>query len=279
MTEATIYRLNRIPEKLHVALLELLGIQIAPPNAATTDLRFWLAAPPVEPVLLAGGETEVGTMRTASEEAIVFQTTRDFVIPPARPIAYAVKRESGVKDVGVAGGEARPKGADQLAFSSPPKVGDAFYLGFEVPLARMLLRIDVDCAPARGAGVKPEDPPLRWEVSCTDEPMAGRGRGHRRPYGRLQLRQWHHHAPAPRSARLRHALRPQGLLGLLPGRCQDRSGSTGATFSHPPEISAITGAPIGALIPAAHSSREVFETVGEGDGTPGQSSSSATSRS
>lgn len=114
MTEATIYRLNRIPEKLHVALLELLGIQIAPPNAATTDLRFWLAAPPVEPVLLAGGETEVGTMRTASEEAIVFQTTRDFVIPPARPIAYAVKRESGVKDVGVAGGEARPKGADQL---------------------------------------------------------------------------------------------------------------------------------------------------------------------
>ena len=40
-----------------------------------------------------GGETEVGTVRTASEEAIVFQTTRDFVIPPARPIAYAVKRD------------------------------------------------------------------------------------------------------------------------------------------------------------------------------------------
>ena len=32
--------------------------------------------------------TEVGTLRTATEESIVFQTTDDFTIPPARPIAY-----------------------------------------------------------------------------------------------------------------------------------------------------------------------------------------------
>ena len=150
-------------------------------------------------------------------------------------------------------------------------MGDAFYLGFEVPLSRMLLRIDVECAPARGAGVKPEDPPLRWEVSCTDEPSGwAEAEVIEDLTGGFNYGSGTDHAPAPRSARLRHALRPQGLLGLLPGRSRTRSGSTGATFSHPPEISAITGAPIGALIPAAHSSREVFETVGEGDGTPGQ---------
>ena len=45
LTEAIIYRLNRVPEKLHVTLLNLLGIQLEPPVAATTVLRFRLAAP------------------------------------------------------------------------------------------------------------------------------------------------------------------------------------------------------------------------------------------
>ena len=34
MTEMTIYRLNRVPDKLHVTLLELLGIQLDGPSAA-----------------------------------------------------------------------------------------------------------------------------------------------------------------------------------------------------------------------------------------------------
>ena len=33
----------------------------------------------------------------------------------------------------------------------------------------MLLEVDVDCSQARGAGVDPEDPPLRWEVSDAEE--------------------------------------------------------------------------------------------------------------
>src|SRR5215831_290353 len=68
MTEAIIYRLNRVPEKLHLTLLELLGIQLAPPNAASTKLRFRLSAPPTEAVQIPAGETEVGTVRTSSEE-------------------------------------------------------------------------------------------------------------------------------------------------------------------------------------------------------------------
>ena len=61
MTEMTIYRLNRVPDKLHVALLELLGIRLDGPSAATTSLRFRLADAPTEPILIQGGVTEVGT--------------------------------------------------------------------------------------------------------------------------------------------------------------------------------------------------------------------------
>jgi len=35
-----------------------------------------------------------------------------------------LQRGGQVKDVGVADGEARPQGSDQLAFGSPPQVGD-----------------------------------------------------------------------------------------------------------------------------------------------------------
>ena len=55
MTEMTIYRLNRVPDKLHVALLDLLGIRLDGPTAATTSLRFRLADAPTEPILIEGG--------------------------------------------------------------------------------------------------------------------------------------------------------------------------------------------------------------------------------
>jgi predicted phage baseplate assembly protein len=271
MTEATIYRLNRIPEKLHVTLLELLGIMVAPPSAATTELRFELAAPPPEAILIPGGATEVGTVRTASEEAVVFQTDADFEIPAARPVAYAVKRDGSVKDVGVAGGAAAPKGADQLAFASPPKVGDALYLGFDVSLARMLVRVDVDCSEARGAGVDPEDPPLRWEVSWTDAPtgwaeaevLEDLTGGFNYGSGAVTLQLPDRHSAVSIAGH-------KGYWICCRVDAATRSGKKATLFAHPPEIRSITAAPIGALIPASHSSVEEGEILGRSDGTPGQ---------
>src|SRR5262245_34405930 len=169
LTETLIYRVNRIPSKLHVALLELLGMRLRPPTVARTQVRFRLAAPPEsEDVRIPGGETEVATLRLGPEEPVVFQTDEDFTIPVARPITYAVQRDGKASDVGVARGVASPKGPDQLPFASPPKVGDALYLAFDKPLDRLMIQVDVDCSQARGAGVDPEDPPLRWEVSVAD---------------------------------------------------------------------------------------------------------------
>ena len=49
-----------------------------------------------------------------------------------------------------------------------------------------------------------------------------------------------------------------------------RAGAPAATFSHPPEIYSITAAPLGALVPSAHSVAIEAEQIGESDGTPGQ---------
>jgi predicted phage baseplate assembly protein len=274
MTEMLVYRVNRIPDKLHVALLELLGIGLAPPTAATADLRFRLAAAPQEAITIPAGETEVGTLRTAGEESIVFQTLEPITIKPVVPTAYVVERGAahnggGTRNVKVARGVARPTGPDQAAFGKPPGVGDALYLGFDEPLARLLLRVDVECSPARGAGVDPEDPPLRWEVSAPDgewleatvlEDTTG-GFNYGSGFVELQL--------PSRSAMLSFAGQRCHWL-----RCRvhdrTRSGAHATVFSQPPEVYEATAAAIGAVLPAAHSARERGELLGESDGTPGQ---------
>jgi len=107
MTDTLIYRVNRIPDKLHVALLDLLGVQLAPPAAASTDVRFRLSAPSAEAVVIPGGATEVATARVPGEDPVVFQTLVDAAIPSLAPIAYAVERGGAFKSVAVAAGTAK----------------------------------------------------------------------------------------------------------------------------------------------------------------------------
>ena len=271
MTDMLVYRVNRVPDKLHLALLELLGIRLAPPTAATTELRFRLGAPAVEPVTIPAFRTEVGTVRTATEESIVFQTIEDFTIPVLAASAYSVERKGAVKDVGVAGGTARPKGPDQVPFAMPPAPGDALYLGFPESLARLLVRVDVDCSQARGAGVDPEDPPLRWEASTGDssapwaevEVLSDRTGGFNYGSGAVEVEVGSRSGIESVGGKRAHWLRCR--LDVL-----TRSGASGASFTHPPEIYGIGAGAIGARIPAIHAQREVAEPLGDSDGTPGQ---------
>lgn len=271
MTDMLIYRMNRIPDKLHVALMELLGITLEPPTASVVDLRFRLAKPPTDLVHIPAGRTEVGTLRVPGEDPIVFQTTEDMTIRAAAPAAYAVERARAVKDVGVAHGVARPKGPDQIPFGNPPQLGDALYLGFDESLARMMVRIDVECSQARGAGVDPEDPPLKWEVSVSDAPggwmeaqvLEDTTGGFNYGSGVVELQLPNLHDPRALGSVRSHWIRC---------RVSDttRHGNQAATFSQPPEIYSVTAAPIGALVPAEHSVRIDEEDLPESDGTAGQ---------
>jgi predicted phage baseplate assembly protein len=268
MTDMLIYRVNRIPDKLHVALLDLLGITLEPPTAAAADVRFRLGATADEPVTIGAG-TEVGTVRTAAQQSIVFSTVDDFVIPALELTSYVVHRAGDFKDIGVASGAARPRGRDQLPFGMPPAPGDALYLGFEQPIARLVLALDVECSQARGPGVDPDDPPLRWEVSAGDDVwvevpvLEDRTGGFNYGSGVIEVEV----PPAATS----------GVVGTMRAhwlRCRvdelTRQGLPGA-YTHPPEIYALTAGAIGALVPSSHAATESGEILGESDGTPGQS--------
>jgi predicted phage baseplate assembly protein len=268
MTEMTIYRLNRVPDKLHVSLLELLGIRLDGPSAAQTSLRFRLPEVATESLRIEAG-AEVGTPRTATEESITFQVDETFEIPAAIPAAYVLQRGGQVKSVGLADGGAKPAGADQLAFASPPAVGDALYLGFEESIGRLLIEVDVDASQARGAGVNPDDPPLRWEVSQGDnqwleaevlEDLTG---GFNYGSGTVLLEL------PPRSA-----IQPLAGHRMHWVRCRiddkTRHGGAATTYTQPPEIYSITAGVVGARLPATHAAQITAEILGVSDGTPGQ---------
>ena len=79
MTDQLLYRLNRVPDRNYVKFLELIGVRLFPPTAARAPVTFWLSAPQPETVTIPAG-TEVATVRTGTEPAIVFSTTADLPI-------------------------------------------------------------------------------------------------------------------------------------------------------------------------------------------------------
>jgi predicted phage baseplate assembly protein len=268
MTGLAVERLARVPDKLHVALIEMLGIQLKGPAAARADVRLALSTPAQRPVSIRQG-TEIGTLRSAEDPSIVFTVQEDFTIAPLRPVAYAIERAGVAKEIGVADGVAYPHGPDRIPFGQPPAVGDALYLGFEESIARLLLQVSIEASMARGAGVRPEDPPLRWETSqganewAEVEVLSDLTGGFNFGSGTVEVQ-------CPDSSSV-EAVAGQRLYWL---RCRiaqtTRRTDQPAAYQHAPEVYQITAAPVGARLSAEHSALERDEPLGTSSGEPGQ---------
>src|SRR6266700_3959706 len=50
MVDQLIYRLNRVPDRLYLEFLNLLGVNLFPPTAAQGEVTFWLSAAQPQPV-------------------------------------------------------------------------------------------------------------------------------------------------------------------------------------------------------------------------------------
>jgi hypothetical protein len=70
-----LYRLNRLPDRVYIELLRLIGLQLQPPAAAQVSLKFSRAKPDDKAVEIPRG-TRVTLNRSGSSEAPVFVTTR-----------------------------------------------------------------------------------------------------------------------------------------------------------------------------------------------------------
>jgi hypothetical protein len=75
LTENLIYRVNRVPEKVYVTLLNLVGAQIRPPSAAAVDLTFTRSG-------TDGGDIEIpiGTQVGTGDGSITFTVTEGAVL-------------------------------------------------------------------------------------------------------------------------------------------------------------------------------------------------------
>ncbi len=83
LTETMIYRLNRLPEKVYVQMLRLLGVKLIPPAAARATLRFSPEKPPLERKVTIPRGTRVTVGRAGAErDAPVFVTIADAELAP-----------------------------------------------------------------------------------------------------------------------------------------------------------------------------------------------------
>jgi len=259
MTDELLYRLNRVPEKTYLAFLNLIGVRLLPPTAARADLTFWLAAPQPETVLLRAG-TEAGTVRTETEESVVFATVADLAIVPC---------ELGHLRVHPADGPAADRtdqlrdGRDVACFSATPTPGDAVLFGLDtaVPSCAVVLRLE---SRVEGIGVDPRQPPLRWEAwdgagwaACeVDSDSTG---GLNRP-GDVVL-----HVPAGHTTSTLGGQRAGWL------RCRLVAAEPGQPFySASPTIRAASAFTIGGTVAAIHAETVTGEFLGESEGVPGQ---------
>ncbi|ANW22549.1 putative baseplate assembly protein [Streptomyces clavuligerus] len=259
MADQIVYRLNRVPEKNRLAFLDLLGVTLFPPSAARAPVTFWLSAPQPEPVVLPTG-TEVATLRTEAEEAVVFSTTEDLTVVPCA-LTHILRQPEG------APAEDRSQdvlgGTDTAVFGDPPRPGDQVLFGLSAAAPRCVLVLRLDSR-VDGVGVDPRQPPLVWEAWTADgwrgcEVDTDSTGGLNRP-GEVIL-----HLPAG------HAVSRQTRVDAGWVRCRVVEAAAGQPFySESPTVRAASAFTIGGTTDAAHSERVRDEILGESEGVPGQ---------
>lgn len=259
MADQLVYRLNRVPEKNHLAFLDLIGITLFPPSAARTDVTFWLSAPLDEAVRLPVG-TEVATTRTETEEAVVFATEHELSVVSCT-LAYLVVQPSGAAPVDRTSD--LTEGKDLLCFAESPLPGDCVLFGLTaaVPHCAVVLTLD---SRVDGVGVDPRQPPLVWEAWTEDGWEAcevdrdGTG-GLNRP-GEVVL-----HIPGGHT-RSRTGRREAGWL-----RCRVTDPGPGQPFyTTSPTVRSAEAFTIGGTTGAVHAETVRDEPLGETAGLPGQ---------
>ncbi|WP_225824395.1 putative baseplate assembly protein [Streptomyces naphthomycinicus] len=159
LVDQLLYRLNRVPDKNYTAFLDLLGIRLFPPAAATADVDFWLSAPQSDTVALLPG-TEVTTAPGEADEAVVFTTTDHLNILPSE-LTRLVTAHHGGEQTDRTGTLA--EGRDIPCFQAAPEPGDALLFGLPTAVPRCIVAVRLDSR-VEGVGVDPRQPPLVWEA-------------------------------------------------------------------------------------------------------------------
>lgn len=259
MVDELLYRLNRVPDRLYVTFLDLLGVTLHPPTTARVDLTAWLSAPQPEPVTLPLG-AEAATLRSGQDDSVVFSTVAELTIPP-RSLAHV--RTQATDGPVVPRDDELSLANEFPCFSDPPAYDDVLLLGLDdaAPSCAIVLRFACD---VQGVGVDPLYPPLVWEafdgtdwVACEVD-SDGTG-GLNRP-GDVIL-----HVPASHVASVIGKTRAGWL------RCRVVPAvDTRPFYSASPTITSASGFTVGATVGAVHAETVYDEVLGLSEGVSGQ---------
>jgi predicted phage baseplate assembly protein len=265
LTDQLLYRLNRVPDRLYLRFLDLIGLRMLPPSAASVPVTFWLSAAVTAPVTIPAA-TRIGTPRSQSQDAVEFSTAEDLTLPPRK--LTAVRTTTGTDTDTEAGTTDR---TEQLAagmtfpmFADPPADDDALLIGLDDAAPRCAIRIDFD-GQVEGIGVNPEHPPLVWEAwtgqeweDC-DVTLDETG-GFNQP-GSVIV-----HLPPGHDVSVIDGERAGWVRARVtaPDAGQPR-------YTGPPAVRRLSACTVGGTVTALHAELVEQEELGTSDGVPGQS--------
>lgn len=259
MVDQLIWRVNRVPERMYVKFLELLGVRLQPPAAATVPLTFWLSATQENTVTVPAG-SQASTPR-GDEESIVFTTTEPLdIIPSTRSFVV-----TEINNLQVNHTEALDTGRSFQCFDAVPNVGDCFYIGLSNAVPHGVVTLQVSCN-IEGVGVNPDYPPIVWEAwngdtweACEIErdETGGLNRD-----GEIVL-----HLPDDHTA---HAAILRLSAGWLRCRVVEPIAEWTPAYTASPRISALTAFTSGGTIEAINAEIVENEIIGMSEGVPSQ---------
>jgi hypothetical protein len=103
LTETMLYRLNRLPEKVYVEFLRLLGVRLQPPATASVALRFSVSRPAERPVDIPRGTRVTLSRADAGTEPVVFLTAEAARLPAGATEVEALAYHCDQVDAELAG--------------------------------------------------------------------------------------------------------------------------------------------------------------------------------
>ncbi len=170
LTDQMLMRFNQVPRRNYVAFLELLGIRLEPPAPAACELTFYLTKAQPEAIKIPYA-TEVATVRTETQEAIIFSTDEEFTIgnPQIRYFLTGLNEEDRPENLR----DRSPTNnqwwnLEETLLFDQSRPNNCFYLvlqeDLENPITGNVIALTFRGEAARSTGINPDDPPLKWEA-------------------------------------------------------------------------------------------------------------------
>jgi predicted phage baseplate assembly protein len=178
LTDQMLLRFNQVPRLNYVTFLELMGIRLQPSKPARTELTFYLSKAQPFPITIKSG-TEVATVRSETEAAIVFTTDADLAIgtPTTKQFITAnvdpnadINKFPSEEDFQTSFPHPGPSGEnveERPLFANPPQPNNCFYLVLDEAMGQLagnVIALTFYGEPARSTGIDPNNPPLNWQA-------------------------------------------------------------------------------------------------------------------